>query len=241
VILGAVVFIVGLPIVATFIRERPSGGGASRVETGASVADGLRSRTFWTIVAVYFGSAIAMNGAIVHMSALLTDRGVPVTRAALAVSAMGVASLAGRLLTGWLLDRFFGPRVSLMLLSIVSLGTLLLASADSFAEGLIAAALIGFGMGGEFDVTPYLVSRYFGLRAFSTLFGIAYGSSAVAGAVGPILLGRAFDLSGSYEALLTRLAFFTLAVAALMLTLPRYDRRAPAANVPPEAAAHPPS
>jgi hypothetical protein len=25
----------------------------------------------------------------------------------------------------------------------------------------------------EFDVTPHLVSRYFGLRAFWTLFGIA--------------------------------------------------------------------
>ena len=164
-----------------------------------------------------------MNGAIVHMAALLTDRGVAATQAGFAVSAFGAASLAGRLLTGWLLDRFFGARVSVALLGIASLGTFLLASASSFAESVLAAALIGFGMGGEFDVTPYLLSRYFGLRTFSTLYGIAFASSAVAGAIGPILLGRAFDLSGSYEALLIRLAFFTLLVASLMFTLPRYD------------------
>jgi MFS family permease len=222
-VFAGVALCVGVPVVATFIRERPSTSAAVRATVaGVSLGEGLRSRVFWTIVVVYFASSIAMNGALVHMSALLSDRGVPATQAALAVSAMGVASLAGRLTTGWLLDRFFGPLVSVVLLAMVAFGTFILATADSFTEGIAAAVIIGFGMGGEFDVTPYLVSRYFGLRAFSTLFGVAYASSAAAGAVGPILLGRAFDASGSYEALLTRLAVFTIAVAALMLTLPRY-------------------
>jgi MFS family permease len=225
-VFAGVVLVGGLPIVAAFIRERPSASSTVRADvTGATLGEGCRSRVFWTIVVVYFASSIAMNGAIVHLSPLLSDRGVPATQAALAVSAMGAASLAGRLTTGWLLDRFFGPYVSVVLLALVALGTLILATADSLAEGIAAAIVIGFGMGGEFDVTPYLVSRYFGLRAFSTLFGIAYASSAAAGAVGPILLGRAFDSSGSYEGLLTRLAFFTLAIATLMLTLPRYRSR----------------
>jgi cyanate permease len=43
------------------------------------------------------------------------------------------------------------------------------------------------------------------------------------GALGPILMGKAFDTPGSYEALLVRLALVTLAVATLMLALPRYD------------------
>ena len=85
------------------------------------------------------------------------------------------------------------------------------------------AALIGVGMGGEADVTPYLLSRYFGLRAFSTLYGFTWTAYAIAGAIGPILMGRAFDLTGSYTALLTVLSAATLAVALLMLLLPRYD------------------
>ena len=68
-----------------------------------------------------------------------------------------------------------------------------------------------------------MLSRYFGLRSFSTLYGLTWTVYAVAGAIGPVLMGRAFDATGSYEALLARLAAATLAVAAVTLLLPRYD------------------
>jgi hypothetical protein len=115
---------------------------------------------------------------------------------------MGAASLAGRLGTGWLLDRFFAAHVAFGLLGMAAGGTLLLAAADSIVSGMLAAALIGFGMGGEADVTPYLLSRYFGLRAFSSLYGLTWTAYAIAGAIGPILMGRAFDVAGSYGTLL---------------------------------------
>ena len=131
-------------------------------------------------------------------------------------------------MTGWLLDRFFAARVSFALLALAALGTFLLSGADRSRRACVAAALIGFGMGGEADVTPYLLSRYFGLRSFSVLYGLTWTFYAVAGAIGPVLMGKAFDVTGSYEALLVRLALGTLAVAALMLFLPRYH--APAAE-----------
>jgi MFS family permease len=136
---------------------------------------------------------------------------------------MGGAILAGRLFTGWLLDRYFAPRVAACLFALSALGTFLLAGARSLPVGIEAAALIGFGMGGEGDVTPYLLSRYFGLKSFSTLYGFTWTAYAIAGAVGPIVMGRAFDATGSYSGLLVRLAAVTLAAAALMLLLPRYE------------------
>ena len=113
---------------------------------------------------VLFFGFIAQNGAITHLVALLTDRGVSPARAATALAAMGGASLVGRFITGWLLDRFFAPRVTLGLLTAAALGTLVLSGAHSFAAGMFASILIGLGMGGEADVTPYILSRYFGLR-----------------------------------------------------------------------------
>ena len=59
--------------------------------------DAVRSRIFWALIVVVFGSTLAMNGALVHLSALLTDRGIAAERAAIVLSAMGAASLAGRL------------------------------------------------------------------------------------------------------------------------------------------------
>lgn len=229
VILGALVLVVGPPAAARFVRRRPQ---PSRITAapvdGASLGEGLRSRVFWILVAVLFGSSIAQNGAITHLAALLTDRGVTAHGAALSVSAMGAASLAGRLVTGWLLDRFFAARVAFGLLTMAALGTLLLATADSLALGVLAAALIGLGMGGEADVTPYLLSRYFGLRAFSVLYGLTWTAYAIAGAIGPILMGRAFDVAGSYATLLPVLAGVMLMVATMMLFLPRYQAYATA-------------
>ena len=224
VVLGALVVVVGVPIVARYIRERPVPHGTAPVLGGATVREGLTSSVFWILVIVLFAQSIAQNGALTHMAALLTDRGVPSSGAVLALSAMGAASLVGRLTTGWLLDRFFAPRVGFCLLSIAALGTYLLAGAHSLMLGIIAAALIGFGMGAEADVTPYILSRYLGLRSFAMLYGFTWTAYAIAGAVGPILMGRAFDATGSYTAFLTQLALATFLVAALMLLMPGYER-----------------
>jgi predicted MFS family arabinose efflux permease len=224
-LLGGLVLIVGLPVVIRFVRERPaipSAAHANSRSEGASVREALKSRPFWILVGVLFSSSIAQNSAIVHMVALLSDRGVPANLAAVALSAMGAASIAGRLLTGLLVDRFFAARVSFALLAIAALGTYVLSTAHTFAIGTLAAVLIGFGMGGESDVIPYLLSRYFGLRSFSTLYGLTWIPTAAAGAAGPVLMGRAFDLTGSYEAVLIRLAIGMFATGALMLAMPRY-------------------
>jgi MFS family permease len=222
-ILGAGVLVIGLPC-GWRVRERSRPAhSVARPATGASVREGVRSRIFWILVAELVLLSVSQNGAITHLSALLTDRGIAAEKAALAVSAMGGAILAGRLLTGWLLDRFFAPRVAVCLFALSALGTFLLAGAHSFAVGAAASALIGFGMGGEGDVTPYLLSRYFGLRSFSTLYGFTWTAYAIAGAVGPIVMGRAFDATGSYRTLLVQLAIATLAAASLPLLLPRYQ------------------
>jgi predicted MFS family arabinose efflux permease len=221
-ILGAGVLVIGLPC-GSRVRERarPARSAAAPV-AGASVREGVLSRIFWIIIAELFLVSIGQNGAITHLSALLTDRGISPANAAFAVSAMGGAILGGRLITGWLLDRYFAPRVALCLFALSALGMFLLAGAHTLAAGFGAAALIGFGMGGEGDVNPYLLSRYFGLRSFSTLYGFSWSAYAIAGALGPVIMGRAFDATGSYRALLLELAVATLAAAALMLFLPRY-------------------
>jgi MFS family permease len=85
-----------------------------------------------------------------------------------------------------------------------------------------AAVLIGLGLGAEAALTPYLLTRYFGLRSFSTLYGFTWTAYAMAGAIGPLLMGKAFDVTGSYTLLLVVLACGTFVSALLYLCLPRY-------------------
>jgi predicted MFS family arabinose efflux permease len=221
--------LLGLPLSWRYIVER----GVVRHEESAPITyagqtwqQGLRSFAFWIIVAILFVSSISMNGAITHLSALLTDRGITPGDAALCASILGGSSLLGRIGVGWLLDRFFGARVALVVNLITAAGIFLLARASSFPAGCLAAALIGVGAGGEAAITPYLLTRYFGLRAFSTLYGLTWTFYAAAGAIGPVILGRAFDLTGSYTSLLVVLAV-ALALAAVMnLFLPKYSSSA---------------
>jgi cyanate permease len=69
-----------------------------------------------------------------------------------------------------------------------------------------------------------LLTRYFGLRAFSTLYGLTWTFYAAAGAIGPVILGRAFDSTGSYTSLLVLLAGALTLAAALNLLLPHYSK-----------------
>jgi MFS family permease len=198
--LGCVAFLLGLPLSWRYARERNliQHETVALENPGQTWQQGLRSFSFWVIVAVLFVSSISMNGAITQLSALLTDRGITPRDAGLCASMLGGSSLLGRIVVGWLLDRFFGAHVALVVNLTTAAGIFLLARASSLPFGCLAAALIGIGAGGEAAIAPYLLTRYFGLRAFSTLYGLTWTFYAVAGALGPFILGRAFDSTGSY-------------------------------------------
>jgi MFS family permease len=224
--LGGLALLLGLPLTWRYVRERNQmqADKTPVALSGMAWQQGARSYTFWIIVAVLFVGSISMNGSITHLVALLTDRGISAKEAALCASMIGGSSLLGRVVVGWLLDRFFAPRVACVITLITATGIFLLGRANSFPAGILAAALIGIGAGGEADITPYLLTRYFGLRAFSTLYGLTWTFYAAAGATGPIILGRAFDASGSYTSMLTGLAATTVVGAAAILFLPRYPK-----------------
>jgi predicted MFS family arabinose efflux permease len=143
--LGVLALLLGLPLSWRYIVDRDADRkeSAPLVRAGMTWQQGLRSFAFWIIVAVLFVSSISMNGAITHLSALLTDRGITPGNAALCASLLGGSSVLGRVGVGWLLDHFFGARVALVISLITATGIFLLAHASSFPAGCLAAALIG--------------------------------------------------------------------------------------------------
>jgi predicted MFS family arabinose efflux permease len=175
-LLGLLILAVGVPTVATFVRERATTRSGVPSETvGAPASVALRSSIIWILLVAIGTATVATNAVTVHLPSLLTDRGMIPQRAALGLSVMGVASVIGRLLTGWLVDRFRGTYVSFVMLLIAAIGIALLAHSHVFGTNFVAIVLIGFGLGGELDITPFLLSRYFGLRAVSTLYGLGPG------------------------------------------------------------------
>jgi MFS family permease len=157
---------------------------------------------------------------------MLTDHGISLQRAAFASSLLGVALLIGRVFTGYFLDRFFGPYVAMLLFSGVAVGISLLWSGAGGSLPLLAAFLVGLGMGAEADIIAYLTSRYFGLRSFGVIYGFLFATFTLAGALGPVLMGVGFDRLGSYRAPLLFFLAATLVATALLTRLGPYVYRA---------------
>jgi MFS family permease len=226
-LLGVSVFVLGMTPAALWLRETPpyskqANPEESPAHAGVLGAEAARTPVFWLLLIGFFLFSVSVNGSVAHLIPILTDRGIGVQTAALAASTLGVLTLCGRLLTGLLLDRFFGSRVAGIFFGIAAVGVAILSQAHEVATAFLGAALIGLGMGAEADVMPYLISRYFGLRSFSEIYGYAFTAYALAGALGPLLMGWSFDRLHSYSTALLGLAAAMLTGAAVLASLPRY-------------------
>lgn len=202
--LGLTTFVFAFPAVALFVGQadrrlsRGRGAGAPDVP-GFSAREALRSRNFWIIgiAAVLFATAIL--GTIGHLVPLMIDYGMDRQTAAWMMLVVGISTIIGRLLSGYLLDRFFAPYVAAAFfgLPLISI-SLLTSGAGDFAFYFINIGL-GLGLGAEIDLMGFLVSRYFGLRAYGQIYGFIFALFAIGSGTGPMAHGFVYDLTGSYN------------------------------------------
>lgn len=218
--------IIGFPAVLLLLREsRPaSGSGAAAAEPtyGLTLAEALRTSTYWIIVAGILIINLVVGGLFGHFVAIASDLKIDSGTAASMVASASVATLAGQFVIGVGLDLTKTPRLIFLTFSAMLLGALCIHFAQSSALLFLGILLVGVGSGSEYGLLPYFLTRFFGLRSFGQLYGIIYAASAVAYGVGPFLMGWAFDNLNSY-----RVAFilFEIVLAigiALLFFLQRY-------------------
>jgi MFS family permease len=228
-VLGVAVIVVTLPVVGLFLKDKPAmigllpDGGAksqdSQEKQGVTGRQALRTGVFWTMSAAFFLVAVSVSGCLAHLVPLLTDRGASARSAAGAASMLGVATLAGRIGTGYLLDRLLAPRLAACYFCGAALGLMLLWLGLSGPYALAAAFLVGLANGAEGDIIAYLVSRYFGLRSFGEIFGYVFAIYVTGGVVGPLAMGIGFDLALSYGPAIVLLSAASIVGALLMMRL----------------------
>jgi predicted MFS family arabinose efflux permease len=215
--------LLGLPLTALLVRNRavPEHEDTSLM-SGVTVSAALRTAPFWILASIIMLSAFGENGLVTNLAAMLSEHGVTVQAAALALSVRGGAGIIGRLFTGFLIDRFPAQRIQTAILLLSAAGTLILAFSGTSATALIGAALLGIGLGSEADVAPYLLAGYFGRKHFSVLYGLTWTAYAIGGATGPMVVGHFYDRAGSYQPrCIVGLACTTLLAAVISLFLRR--------------------
>lgn len=224
----AVVVLAWLPVVIFVrdpVRDSASGravAGSSDVLPGIEAMAALRTGDFWLLSIAFFLGVMAINGTIVHIVALLTDRGIPLQMATGALSIAGIAIIIGRIICGWCLDRFWGPYVAACFFVLPMAGIALLGSGWGYPVPLIGAALCGAGIGAEIDLMAFFISRYFGLKAYGKIYGLMFMLFNIGTGLGPALSGRAFDMFHSYIQIFVVYEVALAITCLLLLRLGKY-------------------
>jgi MFS family permease len=238
--LGLLTLIVAFPAVFLFIRE-PAKAKTAAAQSQSSLSEDrppdlevrevLGGRRFWLIACALLLVSTVTQGLVVHTVPLLTDKGYSPDTAATLMIAVGLSTMAGRLLSGYLVDRIFAPFVAAFFFLLPCLGIYLLDSTISPVVGIIS---LGLASGTEIDMIGFLTSRYFGMKRFGQLYGYLFASFVVGSAIGPYMMGLAFERLHSYEPALWVFSAFMLLASGAVLSLGSY--RFPAGEKTPPGA-----
>jgi len=227
---GAIWAAIAFPILVLFFRGARDGRrkqstaqpAPARELGGMSLRDGLRSSVFLRLFIASVLFTFTLIGLVVHFVPILKDRGADPMAAAGVAALVGLFSIAGRLGTGVLLDRFRASLVGAgaFMLPILACALLLFWGENPAAQSA-AAAVIGLTLGSEVDVIVYLTTRHFGLKNFGALYGGLLTALSIGTAAGPLAAAAIYDAKGSYELFLW-LTTLSMGMSALALgTLPQ--------------------
>lgn len=216
--------LVALPLMLFVVRERPRLQSEPKVLEGVTAGEALRTRAFWSMAIGIFCVGMGLVGVHLHFMPLLTDMGSSPEDAAHAFALIGGGVLAGRFITGALLDSFHAPFVALFLFLLPPTG-LIAFHLIGLPAAPILAICFGIATGAEADVLGYLASRYFGMRSYSEIFGWLFGFMALGSASGPLLTGFLYDGFGNYGYSLLATGILCAFAAVLFGSIGRYPRQ----------------
>ncbi|HRR07902.1 MAG TPA: MFS transporter [Rhodothermales bacterium] len=234
---GLLPIILGFPLTWLFFRDTNDPKVASKVaelrgdmsqntvvETGGlTLGAAVKEWRFWLLGFCFVLISFAVGGQIPNLEKMLSTKGFDPTTSIILASYMGYAVVVGRLLGGYLLDRFWAPAVATIMLSLPALGCYLFIQADmSYGLATLAVIILGLAAGVEYDFMAYLVTKYFGMRHYSAIYGALYSFFALGAGFGPYFFGLSFTQTGNYNAILGYAAVAFLAGALPLIFMGKY-------------------
>ncbi len=136
---------------------------------------------------------------IVHLVNYATDLGVNPLVAATLVSIIGVVSILGRLVMGAGSDKLGMHNILILVCGLLFVSLVCLIFTRELWAFYFFAIFFGFAYGGEVPQIPLFVSAIGGTRSLAALIGLTLFLGNVGGALGPLVAGKVFDLSGHYQ------------------------------------------
>lgn len=223
VILGIFMIAVALPM-AWFVQESPEGKSkeAKADEPKIPFISILKSRSFYLLAIGSMCSIGAVAGISQNLKLFFSiDLKYSQGQAANVISLVLAASIIGRLLMGWLADRYPKKYVMLLIYTLISGSILLLYFASSPGVIYLFAFIFGIGLGGDYMIIPLMAAELFGVKVLGRVMGLILTADGLGEAFAPILAGGIRDRTGSYAMGFTALIILSVIGTIAVAMLPR--------------------
>jgi len=196
--LGALIIVIAFPM-AFFIKDKKTEKMERKQDAPmVSMHNILVNRNFYLLAIGSMCSIGAVGGIMQHIKLYLRDLNFTQTDAAQVMSFVLLASLAGRVLMGFLADLINRKYVMILIYLIVASAIPLLLIPDFPGRIYIFAVIFGLGLGGDYMIIPLMAADLFGVRALGRTMGIILVADGIAEASFPMLVGGFYDASKSY-------------------------------------------
>jgi MFS family permease len=220
-LLGVMIVVLAFPM-AFFVKESTE---PLRVRPETSLTEtrsAFKTAPFYLLMLGSMSSVAAISGTQQNLKLFLSlDRHYPQAEAARIISLVLAFSIVGRLLMGWLADRYSKKAVMLLVYLLVAAAIPLLLFGRAQFTVYAFAAVFGIGLGGDYMIIPLMTAEIFGVQTLGRLMGVILTADGIAEATSPWLLGRLRDTTGSYSEGYLVLVTIALLGAATVLALPK--------------------
>ncbi|MBN9080759.1 MAG: MFS transporter [Rhizobiales bacterium 62-17] len=213
------------PVVYFFLAE-PARDGAVAIGEGQDFWEAAKTRPFLVALGAFFLLGIFSGTMIVHQVRIFIDAGISPATATAIPSAFGIALIAARLGTGWLLDHVRASIVMAIFLTGGLITALLYAQGPSLTMAIIGTVLAGLIVGAEFDVLSYIIPRYHGRKSLGKIYGAIFAVFQFSSASAIYIAGASRQATGSYSLMMNVIAGICLICIVLfsMMGPYRYQR-----------------
>jgi len=181
------------------------------VSPSTGVAAAVRTANFWLIL---IGATLvigAIGAVIQHFILFLKDQGYSATAASRFSTALLASSLGGRVLVGYLADRFLKKNLMAFFYLLIGASILILGATHQSIAIWAFAAIFGFSMGADYMLIPLVVAECFGAISLGKLLALIIMGYSLGQWGAPWIAGAIFDARHGYE-----LAWKIMAVSGLL-------------------------
>ena len=184
---------------------------------GLSLREAIRTRQFWMLCTMLACFLFILYTIMAHVVANAIELGISATIAANILATIGGFHIVGTLAIAPFANRVGKKRALAITFIMISVALFWLVVAREVWMLYLFAVIFGLAFGSLSVLISPLIAELFGLRSHGVIFGAINFAGAIGSTLGPVLTGRIFDITNSYQ--LAFLVGGVLGIIGLVLTL----------------------